>query len=213
MRRRASRFDLRVSPSFLLFAGLLLAPAIVLQQNIIVKVLQSAVFLLLALLSVSRGRRRLIAGSMIFSATTILVNLFSPVGRVLATIGPLRITRGALSLGLFKATTLASLLYVSRICVRPTVRLPGAFGRYVSQALAYLNRLLARREGISRHDVVGRLDDLFESVLEDSPGRSIRDGRPARARSTVAGVSALTALLVVNWAALFLPFSALLGAG
>ena len=53
MRERDSWFDRQVSPPFLLITGLLLAPAIILQQNLAVKSVQTGVFLVLALLSVS----------------------------------------------------------------------------------------------------------------------------------------------------------------
>jgi len=191
----------------LLVTGLLLAPAIILQQNLAVKSVQSGLFLGLALLSVSAGRRRLVIGSLIFIATTIIVNLFSPVGKVIAQIGPLRVTLGALHVGISKATTLASLLYVSRICVRPSVRLPGAAGRYVSETFAYLGKLLARGERVSRQNLIQSLDVQFESIFNSD------DEQPAgypTAGNTLIGVLFLATLLIVNWGALFFPFSTLL---
>jgi hypothetical protein len=191
----------------LLFTGLLLAPAIILQQNLVVKVAQVFLFQALALTVVREGRRRLLIGSLIFVGTTIVVNLFSPAGRVVAAIGPLRITRGALHLGVAKATTLASLLYVSRICVRPSVRLPGAAGRYVSETFSYLGKLLSRRTRISRRNLVKSLDEQFESILE-SPD-PVREDRPGEG-SSPAGVLVVAVILVVNWGAVFFPFSTLL---
>jgi hypothetical protein len=199
--------DRRVSPSFLLITGLLLAPAIILQQNLAVKAVQTGLFLGLAVLSVSAGRRRLIIGSCIFMVTTIVVNLFSPVGQVIVRIGPLRITMGALRLGISKATTLASLLYVSRICVRTSVRLPGRLGQYVSQTFAYLGKMLARGERVSRHNLVQSLDEQFESIF-NSGGQHPAD--LPTAGNTVIGMLVLVLLLILNWGALFFPFSSLL---
>ena len=208
MREGNSWFDRQVSPSFLLIVGLLLAPAVVLQQNIVVKILQSILFLFLAIASVSTGKRRLIVGSAVFVITTVIVNLFSPAGRVILRVGPLRITQGALNLGLSKAMTVASLLYISRSFVRPSVRFPGVPGRYISQTFAYLERLMARRERITRQNLVGRLDELFDSIL-DSPDE--RDGAQiSRVGSTPTGLLVLILLLILNWGALFFPFSALL---
>jgi hypothetical protein len=210
LREGDSWFDRRVSPSFLLLTGLLLAPALILQKNLAVKAVQTGLFLGLAVLSVSAGRRRLIIGSCIFIVTTIAVNLFSPVGRVILTIGPLRVTLGALYLGISKATTLASLLYVSRICVRPSVRLPGVLGRYVSETFAYLGKLLAGGERVSRHNLVQSLDELFESIFNSSGDQPA--GLPT-AGNTVSGVLALATLLIVNWGVLFFPVSTLLVEG
>jgi hypothetical protein len=194
----------------LLITGLLIAPAIILQQNLAVKAVQTGLFLILAVLSVSSGRRRLVVGSFIFIASTIIVNLFSPVGRVITRIGPLRITVGALHLGISKATTVASLLYVSRICVRPSVRLPGVFGRYVSETFAYLGKLLARGKRISRHNVVQSLDDQFETVFNSDEGQQ---GKLLNGSNTLVGVLVLALILIVNWSALFFPFSTLLAQG
>jgi hypothetical protein len=203
-------FARQVTPSFLLSTGLLLAPAIILQQNLAVKSVQAGLFLGLALLSVSVGKRRLVIGSCIFIATTIIVNLLTPAGRVILRIGLLRITLGALQVGISKATTLASLLYLSRICVRPSVRLPGVPGRYVSETFTYLGKLLARRERVSRHNLVQSLDEQFESIFESD------DQQPAglpRAGNTVIGLLVLATLLLVNWGALIFPFSTLLATG
>jgi hypothetical protein len=204
-----SWIDRRVSPSFLFVTGLLLAPAIIVQQNLIVKTAQTVVFLILALLSVSVAKRRLFIGSIIFMTTTIVVNLFSPVGRVMLRIGPLAVTRGALVVGLSKATTLGCLLYLSRFCIRPSVRLPGTLGRYVSETFAYLNKLLARARMLPRKNLVQRLDEIFDTVYNEQRFNS----HLIEGRNTFAGVAVLLSLLVVNWSLVFFPFSALLGVG
>jgi hypothetical protein len=204
-----SWIDRRVSPSFLFVTGLLLAPAIIVQQSLIVKTAQTVVFLILALLSVSVAKRRLFIGSIVFMTTTIVVNLFSPVGRVMLRIGPLAITRGALVVGLSKATTLGCLLYLSRFCIRPSVRLPGTFGRYVSETFAYLSKLLARRRKLPRKNLVYRLDEIFDTVYtEQRFNDHLTEGR-----NTFAGIAVLVSLLVVNWGLVFFPFSTLLGLG
>ncbi len=204
-----SWIDRRVSPSFLFVAGLLLAPAIIIQQNLTVKAAQTAVFLILALLSVSVAKRRLIVGSIIFMMSTIAINLFSPVGRVMLWIGPLAITRGALIVGLSKATTLVCLLYLSRFCVRPSVKLPGTLGRYVSETFAYLNKLLAGGGKLTRKNLVQRLDEIFDTVYDEQRFNShFKEGR-----NTLAGAAVLVSLLVVNWGLVFFPFSSLLGVG
>lgn len=204
-----SWIDRRVSPSFLFMAGLLLAPAIIVQQNLIVKAVQTVVFFILALLSVSVAKRRLIVGSIVFMTTTIVVNLFSPVGRVMLRIGPLTVTRGALIVGLSKATTLGCLLYLSRFCIRPSVRLPGTLGRYVSETFAFLSKLLVRRRKLPRKNLVQRLDEIFDTVYKEQRFSS----HFIEGRNTFAGVAVLVFLLVVNWGLVFFPISTLLGAG
>lgn len=197
-----SWIDSRVSPSFLFVAGLLLAPAIIIQRNLIVKAVQTVMFLCLALLSVSVAKRRLIVGSVVFMITTIVVNLFSPVGRVILRVGPVTITRGALIVGVSKATTLVCLLYLSRFCVRPSVRLPGIFGRYVSETFAYLSKLLAGGRKLTRKNIVERLDEIFDAVYNEQRF----SGHIKVGQNTFAGVAVLVSLMVVNWALVFFPF-------
>jgi hypothetical protein len=191
-----------VSPSFLFLTGLLLAPAIIVQHHLIIKAAQTFVFLVLALLSVSVAKRRLFIGGLVFMTATIVVNLFSPVGQVILRIGPVTITRGALIVGLSKATTLGCLLYLSRFCIRPSVRLPGMLGRYVSETFAYLSKLLARRRKLSRKNLVQRLDEIFDTVYNEQRFGS----HLIRGRNTFAGVAILASLLVVNWGLVFFPF-------
>jgi hypothetical protein len=189
---------------------LLLAPAIILQQNLLVKVSQTVLFLVLAVLTVSTGKTRLVVGSCIFMIATIIVNLFSPVGRLILRVGPLRITLGALHVGIFKAATLASLLYISRICVRPSVRLPGVLGLYISQALAYLNKLLAGRQRLVQRKLIQRLDEQFEILFDEVEPYN---EHPPPTRNTADGLLFMAVLLIVNWGAVFFPISALLGEG
>jgi hypothetical protein len=206
-----SWFDRRVSPSFLLITGLLLAPSIILQHNLVVKSVQTLVFLGFALLSVSTGKHRLVVGSCILIATTIIVNLFSPVGQLIVRIGPLRITLGALRLGISKATTLASLLYVSRFCVRPTVRLPGVLGRYVAETFSYLNKLVAGGKRLNRHNLVQSLDAHFERIFKGGrSGHNASEVDEVRKVNTPVGVLLLVLLLITNWGAVFFSFSGLL---
>ena len=196
----------------MLCVGILLAPTIILQHNLVLKAVQSALFLVLALCSVSFGKRRLVTGSLIFVVSTIIINLFSPAGEVILRVGGVPITRGSLSVGLSKATTLASLLYLSRFCVRPSVRLPGRMGAFVSDTFGYLNQLLARRERMGRNRIVQRLDQLFESVY--GCGTDAKPSEyPRKGKNSVAGVAVLIGVLIMNWAAVFFPFSSLLQAG
>jgi hypothetical protein len=205
-----SWLDRKVSPSFLFVAGLLLAPAVIFQPNLVIKVAQTALFLSLAVWLVPSGRRRLVVGSVVFMATTIVVNLFSPAGRVLLRIGPFPVTRDAMEIGISKATTLASLLYLSRTFVRPSVQLPGVVGRTVSLTFDYLNRLVAGRQRLMGRNWARRVDELFAGIYAEQ-----RDaGGPAPGpRTAPCAVVAVVSLLVVNWSSVFFPFSILLREG
>jgi heptaprenyl diphosphate synthase len=129
----------------------------------------------------------------------VAVNLAVPLGRVLWRLGPWRITQGALESGLAKGLTLVGLAYLSRLCVRPELRLPGAAGRYVARTLFYLNRLLELRVRLSLARLGDSLDRVLESLWVQSPVRAA-----SRARFSAGAVTLLAALAAINYGILFI---------
>jgi hypothetical protein len=150
-----------VSPPFLFFFGLALAPAFWLQGRLAGKAALALLFFALAAWSRPRGWWRGGLASLVFLAVTTLLNLAVPLGRVLWRLGGWSITEGALQSGLAKGLTLVGLACLSRFCVRAELRLPGAAGRYVARSLFYLNRLLEARRSLS----LARLGDTLDRVL------------------------------------------------
>lgn len=204
-RRRHSRraeggawLDSQVSPSFLFFWGLVLAPALVLQHELWLKGLQA---LLLVALALGTGRvrsRGILLGSLIFVASTVAVNLLSPLGRLIVRVGPLRVTEGALRSGLAKALTLVSLTYLSRLCVREGLTLPGRAGRYLRLTFRYLNALLAKKGAVfAGQDLVGRIDGLLAAVWRQEEQALPESGRAGR--TTPAGMGLAAAMAGLLW--------------
>ncbi|HUX20353.1 MAG TPA: hypothetical protein VMW69_03875, partial [Spirochaetia bacterium] len=91
-------FSLRAG--HLLVGGLLIVPAFVFDQSLVVRWLQTLLFMGLALLT---GKRVLVMPNLIMLLGIVAANLLSPLGRVLFKAGPLPITLGALEDGLGKA--------------------------------------------------------------------------------------------------------------
>jgi hypothetical protein len=200
-----------VSPSFLFFFGLALAPSLWLQPHLAWKAAQALLFFALAAWGRPRGWWRAGLASLIFLAVTVAVNLAVPLGRVLWRLGPWSLTQGALEGGLAKGLTLVGLAYLSRFSVRPDLRLPGAVGRYVARTLFYLNRLLELRRTLSFSRLSDSLDEVLEKLWTLSPARGGRPapGTPAvravsRSRFSAAALAALGGLLAANYGLLFL---------
>jgi len=188
-----------VSPSFLFFFGLSLAPSLWLQPHLPWKAAQALLFFALAAWAHPRGWWRAGLTSLLFLAATAVVNLAVPLGRVLWRVGPWRITQGALESGLAKGLTLVGLAYLSRFCVRPDLRLPGIAGRYVARTLFYLNRLLEARPALSLTRLADSLDRVLLKLWSQSPGPA-----PAHARAPVGAFVVLGGLAAVNYGILFL---------
>jgi len=202
-----------VPPSFLFFFGLALSPALWLQGRLVCKAAQALLFFGLAAWARPRGSWRAGLASLVFLAVTVAVNLAVPLGRVLWRLGPWRITQGALESGLAKGLTLVGLVYLSRFCVRPDLRLPGTAGRYVARTLFYLNRLLESRRALSLSRLADSLDRVLESLWSQSPARgrkpasaapAIAAQAAARGRFPVGAFVVLGGLAAVNYGILFL---------
>jgi hypothetical protein len=184
--------------------GLALAPALVLQQELWLKALQAAALVALALVTGRVRSRGVLVGSVVFLVVTVLVNLLSPLGRLIARLGPLRVTDGALSSGLGKALTLLALTYLSRLCVRGDLALPGAAGRYLRLTFRYLNALLARRRVMAGRDLIGRIDGALAAVLSEEDTAAVRESPPHRTKP--AGVAAAAVLAGLLWLPVFWRF-------
>jgi heptaprenyl diphosphate synthase len=194
-----------VSPSFLFAFGLLQAPALWLQHRPAFKAAQVLLFFALAVWARPRGCWRAGLGSVVFLAVTVAMNLAVPLGRVLLNLGPLKITQGALESGLGKGLTLVGLVYLSRLCVRPDLELPGTAGRYVARTFFYLNRLLELRRGVPLSRMAEGLDQALAALWSESPAGAA----PGRARGgprakSAAAIAALGGLAAVNYGMLFL---------
>jgi len=194
-----------VAPSFLFAFGLLLAPALWLQHRPAFKAAQVLLFFALAAWARPRGCWRAGLGSVVILAVTVAMNLAVPLGRVLLSLGPLKITQGALESGLAKGLTLVGLVYLSRLCVRPDLELPGTAGRYVARTFFYLNRLLVLRRGVPLSRMAEGLDQALAALWSESPGGAA----PGRARGgpqarSAAAIAALGGLAALNYGMLFL---------
>lgn len=194
----ASRTGGSVSSSLLFISGLLIAPAVIVQDNLIIKLLQTLLFILLALIS---KRRILLLGSLIFFLTTLILNLLNPLGRVLVMVGPFPITEEAMTSGLAKGLTILCLIYLSRFCVRQDLRLPGPAGRYLSKTFFYLNCFLEEKKSINRKEIIKSLDGILENIYNRKKYKPMID----QVKSTPLGIFLLAILFSLNWGLVFFP--------
>lgn len=189
--------DGQISPSFFFFWGLALAPAVVLQDRLWLKGLEAVA---LAALAGAAGRARFpgsLAGSLVFLAATAGVNLLSPTGRVLVSLGPLSVTEGALAAGLRKGLTVVALAFLSRLCVRDDLGLPGRIGRYLRETFGFLNALLARKGSLRGGELIPRIDRTLEAVWREGRGETAAGAAPAR--TTAAGYLLMIAAAALMW--------------
>lgn len=144
----------------------------------------------------------MISGASLFFVSTVVMSLFSPLGRVLYHAGPLLITEDALNEGLQKGLNMAGLLYLSRFSVRAELRLPGKFGQLISRMFFYLHYLIEERKKIKLGSLTSTLDALFIKVGE----RSFKDFTITEVHSpgtTPGGLLFILLTISFNWVLLF----------
>jgi hypothetical protein len=114
-------------------------------------------------------------------------NLLSPWGRVLLTLGPLRVTEGALVAGLSKGVTVTGLVLISLFSVSPELRLPGRFGAFLARSLFYFQRLSSLRRRIRPAHLWQDIDEILEDAFPGSggaPAQAAPAARPPSPRAT-----------------------------
>jgi heptaprenyl diphosphate synthase len=100
-------------------------------------------------------------------AGIVFFNLLAPYGKVLAVLGPLRITQGSLLAGLEKAVTLEGLLMLSRACIKSDLRLPGTVGWLLGESLRILELMREKKGLIRRGRVIEGIDQMIEEIESD----------------------------------------------
>ena len=186
------------SPRALFILGLLTLPAFVFQEKFSFRILETVLFLIMAVLS---GKRiRLIPAALLLGSVTAAA-LLVPYGEVLTHVLGFPITRGALEMGLSRGCLLLGLLYLSKFSVVRGVVFPGRLGRGVGKVFYYFERFSESREKISLKDLPGSLDNLLISVSASegaSPSESPESG-PRRLPLLIPAAS-----LALCWALLLL---------
>ena len=174
--KRVNRLAAHLHPVHLFVTGILVIACFLLQQNLIVRIVQVALFAGIAALSGKRIR----FGYFIIMVTSITVfNLLTPVGEVLLKTGPIVVTRGALRQGLMKGFAIPGLVFISLFAVRPDLQLPGRLGGLIARLFFYFEHLLEGRKRVQLKRFVDSIDELLMDLLEtttegegDGPMRS-----------------------------------------
>ena len=190
----------------LLIAGILVLPAYLLQQNLVVRALQVVLFAVTAVLA---GKRLQWTYFLSVSAAIVLFHLFAPNGRVLAELGPLQITAGALRTGAFKALTIVGLVFISLSAVRADLVLPGRLGALAGRLLWCFEQIMERRGAVTLRNAARSVDELLLSLYDDlrtlsAAADSVQRRSGIAAGSDRAGFAVVASIVGAQWLSLLL---------
>jgi heptaprenyl diphosphate synthase len=163
--KRLNVYDNLFGANILCITGLLVMPALLFNPNTVTRVFQFLFFLLIAWLS-GKKINLLVTTAVIIGIT--FFNLLVPYGRVLFTIGSLKITETALLTGIRRAATLEGLIMLSKVCIRHDLKLPGTFGELLSESLRISSVLMSRKYRIRPKTILTDLDNLMIDLSNDS---------------------------------------------
>lgn len=197
---RRARWESLFSPWALAAAGAAISAAFLFQRSLALRAAMFLVFFASAWLS---GKKVSPIATVIVSAGIVAANMFVPVGRVLAQLGPFRITETALLDGIGKALVFEGLIYVSKASILPGLRLPGRFGSLAAAAFVYYDRIVEYKGGLRPSTLIEDADALMLKIWEE-PRSALEPGKgnamtPAAAALLCAAVLAAYAALLVKF--------------
>lgn len=184
-------FREEVSAKALFIAGLVLFPAFLFQPFLSIRCVLALLFLAL---NAATGKRINPVLTSVMTLSIVAFNLVVPFGRVLATLGGFKITKGALLGGIEKAVTVEGLIWLSQLVVRPDIRIPGVAGKLLAGSFGYFARITEEKKSIERQDIFGSLDRMLNRLWEAGP--SPQQDTP-RSRASMRGVIALVFLGII----------------
>ncbi len=161
---RRERWETAFDPARLALTGVALSAILLFQPGIAARVAMLAGAALAAWLS---GRRLSPLTTILVMAGIVGANLLVPIGRRLASIGPLTITEMALAEGVRKAVTFEALMFISKACLGSGLRLPGRFGAFFAEALRGYDRILEQKATVKLAGFMKSVDDILVSVYDD----------------------------------------------
>jgi len=171
---RRARWEAFFAPWALATAGAAISGAYLFQRSLGIRALMFLLFLAAAWLS---GKRLSILTALLVSVGIVAANLLVPVGRILARLGPLRITETALLDGIGKALVFEGLVHISKACILPSLRLPGRFGALVASAFLYYDRIVEYKGSVKPATLVRDADALMMRLWETEISQPAREAR------------------------------------
>jgi hypothetical protein len=176
---RRERWEALFPPWAAACAGAAISMAFLFQRSLPLRAGMFALFFAAACLA---GKKVSVLATLLVSAGIVAANLLIPVGRVLAQLGPLRITETALLDGLGKALVFEGLICVSKASILPSLRLPGRFGSLVAAAFVYYDRIVEYKGSVRPATLIADADRLMLLMWEE--GRRAREADAPRPAAT-----------------------------
>lgn len=177
--QRREHWESMFDPARLALTGVALSAALLAQPHLAGRI---AMLLAAAFAAWLSGKRLSPLMTVLVLAGIVGANLLVPLGKKLASFGPLTITQIALMEGLEKAITFEALMFISKACLGPALRLPGRFGAFFADALRGYDRILERKGSVRMATFFKDIDEILLSVYyerNDDAAATLDESRQA----------------------------------
>jgi hypothetical protein len=178
---RRERWEASFSPNRLALAGAALSLSLLLQPSLTGRLM---IMLFAIGAALASGRKVSPIMTITVMAGIIGANLLVPMGRKLAEFGPLIITELALLEGVKKAVTFEALIFISKACLGPGLRLPGHLGSLFAEAFRIYDRILEQRSNIRIKTFMIDIDGILNSVYYGAETRDTAGSDRAKTLDT-----------------------------
>ncbi|MCL2211132.1 MAG: hypothetical protein FWB95_04350 [Treponema sp.] len=156
--KRREFYENAFSAKALFITGLLIIPAFLFNPSTEYRVIQFLFFWFLVLLC---GKKTNPVFTLLITFFIIAFNLIIPYGRVLFSIGAFKITLGALEAGIHRAVTLQALVQLSKITIRQDLKIPGSFGKILSESLQMFSVIMSRKYKVTGKNLIADIDNIM----------------------------------------------------
>jgi hypothetical protein len=133
--------------------------------------IRAALFALFVAAAWLAGKRISPVATAMTFAGIVAANLLVPVGKVIASLGPLKVTETALLDGTDKALVFEGLLFASKAFIRRGLRLPGRLGAVLASAFESYDRIVEYEGGLRPATLIEDADRLALEVWAARTGR------------------------------------------
>ena len=190
--RRREIYNKIFSSGALFIAGLAVMPALLFNPSTPMRVLQFLFFWFLVFLS---GKKNKPVFTILTIAGIVAFNLIIPYGRILFSLGPLKITEGALWAGIHRAATFAGLIMLSKVCIREDLKIPGTFGELLGESLRIFSVLTDSKQRIRANNFIADIDKL----MLDLSVVNVSVYSPQKQKTTIVGFVILALVVFLSW--------------
>ena len=167
-RARREKWEAAIPPGTSAIVGAAASLAFLLPVPLAVR---AALFALFAAAAWLAGKRVSWIAALLTSAGIVAANLLVPVGKVVASLGPLKVTEAALLDGIDKALVFEGLIFASKAFIRPGLRLRGRLGSTLASAFETFDLIVEHRGRLRPSTLIEDADELALRAWRNRPER------------------------------------------